>query len=102
MRKQEAILLDNPGLSIEGKKIARILGFFGVPWRALTTGKLLAHNGADRDSSSKCRLMSSSDTLLQLINGLERDPAFTDRKSTRLNSSHQIISYAVFCLKKKK
>src|SRR5258708_19030573 len=29
-----------------------------------------------------------------------RRPA--DRKSTRLNSSHQIISYAVFCLKKKK
>src|SRR5258708_26127207 len=27
---------------------------------------------------------------------------FVDRKSTRLNSSHQIISYAVFCLKKKK
>src|SRR5438552_6825301 len=31
------------------------------------------------------------------------DPrALQDRKSTRLNSSHQIISYAVFCLKKKK
>src|SRR5438552_17104473 len=28
--------------------------------------------------------------------------ARADRKSTRLNSSHQIISYAVFCLKKKK
>src|SRR5207302_9016818 len=28
--------------------------------------------------------------------------AFTDRKSTRLNSSHVKISYAVFCLKKKK
>src|SRR5947208_7458415 len=28
--------------------------------------------------------------------------ASSDRKSTRLNSSHQIISYAVFCLKKKK
>src|SRR5437867_6497943 len=27
---------------------------------------------------------------------------FTDRKSTRLNSSHRTISYAVFCLKKKK
>src|SRR5258708_26888837 len=26
---------------------------------------------------------------------------YRDRKSTRLNSSHQIISYAVFCLKKK-
>src|SRR5258708_19839163 len=29
-------------------------------------------------------------------------PGDRDRKSTRLNSSHQIISYAVFCLKKKK
>src|SRR2546427_8031988 len=28
--------------------------------------------------------------------------AWTDRKSTRLNSSHSQISYAVFCLKKKK
>src|SRR5947208_6801891 len=28
-------------------------------------------------------------------------PKVGDRKSTRLNSSHQIISYAVFCLKKK-
>src|SRR2546430_8772872 len=28
--------------------------------------------------------------------------AITDRKSTRLNSSHSQISYAVFCLKKKK
>src|SRR5256885_2572751 len=27
---------------------------------------------------------------------------FSDRKSTRLNSSHLVISYAVFCLKKKK
>src|SRR5258708_17473704 len=30
-----------------------------------------------------------------------RVPGLPDRKSTRLNSSHQIISYAVFCLKKK-
>src|SRR5258708_13401592 len=34
-----------------------------------------------------------------LPNGSSSQP---DRKSTRLNSSHQIISYAVFCLKKKK
>src|SRR5439155_23525046 len=32
---------------------------------------------------------------------LERQ-VYTDRKSTRLNSSHVAISYAVFCLKKKK
>src|SRR2546426_7687361 len=29
-------------------------------------------------------------------------PILLDRKSTRLNSSHLVISYAVFCLKKKK
>src|SRR2546426_5992398 len=29
-------------------------------------------------------------------------PTLRDRKSTRLNSSHLVISYAVFCLKKKK
>src|SRR5258708_19197707 len=34
--------------------------------------------------------------------GRERRAGHADRKSTRLNSSHQIISYAVFCLKKKK
>src|SRR5256885_12853499 len=31
-----------------------------------------------------------------------REPLIQDRKSTRLNSSHLVISYAVFCLKKKK
>src|SRR5215204_3798951 len=30
------------------------------------------------------------------------EPSRSDRKSTRLNSSHTVISYAVFCLKKKK
>src|SRR5256885_11662818 len=35
-------------------------------------------------------------------NVLTADPGNADRKSTRLNSSHLVISYAVFCLKKKK
>src|SRR3712207_7464278 len=34
--------------------------------------------------------------------GLATAPAAADRKSTRLNSSHANISYAVFCLKKKR
>src|SRR2546430_11857392 len=34
--------------------------------------------------------------------GVGRDEERADRKSTRLNSSHSQISYAVFCLKKKK
>src|SRR5438552_12053829 len=41
------------------------------------------------------------DLRLDLRLEVEHD-AYQDRKSTRLNSSHQIISYAVFCLKKKK
>src|SRR3712207_8055091 len=34
-------------------------------------------------------------------NAFKDDPEIQDRKSTRLNSSHANISYAVFCLKKK-
>src|SRR5438552_10532621 len=37
---------------------------------------------------------------LELHQEVVRRGAAVDRKSTRLNSSHQIISYAVFCLKK--
>src|SRR5258708_1002020 len=41
--------------------------------------------------------------LWQFVECTSRSVVATiDRKSTRLNSSHQIISYAVFCLKKKK
>src|SRR5436190_22260526 len=40
-----------------------------------------------------------NDTEVRLIAGGEDH---RDRKSTRLNSSHTVISYAVFCLKKKK
>src|SRR5258708_8332664 len=46
-----------------------------------------------RATRSYCRMSSASQA---------RAPAQGDRKSTRLNSSHQIISYAVFCLKKKR
>src|SRR5207247_9747538 len=46
------------------------------------------------------------DRPLALVIRRQRSPAITavaqDRKSTRLNSSHEWISYAVFCLKKKK
>src|SRR5438132_6999537 len=46
----------------------------------------------------------SGKAVLQGISplGAKEMPCSTDRKSTRLNSSHTVISYAVFCLKKKK
>src|SRR5947208_5156751 len=50
----------------------------------------------DVDAWSQAYLMSSR---VDPVRG--RAVFLADRKSTRLNSSHQIISYAVFCLKKK-
>jgi hypothetical protein len=83
----EAILLDHLGVSTEGQKIAKILGFFGVPWRALTTAEFLAPNTAGSGGSSKCPFMSSSDTFLQLIEGLERDPGCMHLWETQVHSA---------------
>src|SRR2546426_6723303 len=62
--------------------------------------------------SSRSQLCSEFDQLLLIgpsVSEVEKlvvarmrpRPAVGDRKSTRLNSSHLVISYAVFCLKKK-
>src|SRR5947208_10688078 len=48
------------------------------------------------------RCQDSSDAEARRDERQRRQQSPLDRKSTRLNSSHQIISYAVFCLKKKK
>src|SRR5258708_10559292 len=63
--------------------------------------------------NSQCSLNGAGSSVSGTDNNLTVNVALTfkgpfggakniDRKSTRLNSSHQIISYAVFCLKKKK
>src|SRR6266446_9612360 len=44
-------------------------------------------------------VFSSTKTLVSFVLRMNRENI--DRKSTRLNSSHLVISYAVFCLKKK-
>src|SRR3712207_7382958 len=52
------------------------------------------------DARAHLHLLQAEDAVEQ--GGLEVDAAHPlDRKSTRLNSSHANISYAVFCLKKK-
>src|SRR2546430_12953948 len=48
------------------------------------------------------RAEEAIDTDALGLDGDEATGAIIDRKSTRLNSSHSQISYAVFCLKKKK
>src|SRR5690606_41473700 len=44
---------------------------------------------------------TAPEAVVYAVSLLEDDELFKDRKSTRLNSSHVKISYAVFCLKKK-
>src|SRR5258708_21763359 len=93
--------------------------------RTSKSSSLVAERSASsafRDAGAKCLFRTQSQTLNRVAGGdssaSQRDrqlqcdtPPFDfgssrhplqDRKSTRLNSSHQIISYAVFFLKKKK
>src|SRR5690349_23654496 len=72
---------------------------------AVGAGVLVAEAGRDLEVAVEAR---DHDQLLEHLRRLRerveltRMDAGLDRKSTRLNSSHVEISYAVFCLKKKK
>src|SRR2546422_7324142 len=70
----------------------------------LKTQKLFGATGPVRQRSRRskgCRRISPSSPRAILHRSLRRMGGEPDRKSTRLNSSHGYISYAVFCLKKK-
>src|ERR1039457_7501889 len=55
-----------------------------------------------RPSAASIKIRSRRPVAGSQENATPAQRASTDRKSTRLNSSHLVISYAVFCLKKKK
>src|SRR2546426_3574688 len=58
-----------------------------------TLGIMVMAKGGGCENRSKYKMLTPAEGLA----GVKED-----RKSTRLNSSHLVISYAVFCLKKKK
>src|SRR5437879_8611964 len=62
-----------------------------MPWAGIVE---MPGEGVTRDSSE--RIMQ-----VEVISANRGGERCIDRKSTRLNSSHRCISYAVFCLKKK-
>src|SRR5260221_6520331 len=65
----------------------------------------LFRSDVDRDTDPyNCRCTESSQDSIEIGSAHRSQAVITrqDRKSTRLNSSHTVISYAVFCLKKKK
>src|SRR5258708_31581595 len=73
------------------------------PYTTLFRSLVLAVQAHAGSSFSFWRPRAAETALYEQARELARECAIdADRKSTRLNSSHQIISYAVFCLKKKK
>src|SRR5256885_9216851 len=63
-----------------------------------------SHRAVERRQHARVRLPEQSAAAHRRERARGQQPAdslSTDRKSTRLNSSHLVISYAVFCLKKK-
>src|SRR5438094_6390031 len=73
------------------------IDFFEKKVRPLLADNCYNCHSANTNAKGGLRL----DDRNGMIHGGGRGPAL-DRKSTRLNSSHRTISYAVFCLKKKK
>ena len=70
--KEGAILLTDGDVSVENDNVAKVLNFFGVPWRAMTIGQFLSYDGADHRNSSKLRLLCPAEVFLRLIEELER------------------------------
>src|SRR2546430_8028309 len=80
-----------------------LVGFRQVQSRAITLGDLMLMMGYVTQLYEPLKTMGKNSAALQsYLANIERAFALLDedRKSTRLNSSHSQISYAVFCLKK--
>src|SRR3712207_8479903 len=73
------------------------------PYTTLFRSSAEAPSGKSRDVGVHPEEVAREQTLLDLLLAQRdgRGGDVEDRKSTRLNSSHANISYAVFCLKKK-
>src|SRR5947207_9894056 len=78
------------------------------PYTTLFRSGFGADLGAEKFIDIKCRksgLRPAAAVIVATVRAMKYHGGAdlkTDRKSTRLNSSHTVISYAVFCLKKKK
>src|SRR5438876_252947 len=71
VRDKALVLRSGGGLSLESGDVAKVVHFFGVPWRATTVTEFLGHTRLDCESSAKSRALCSSDTFFELIRELE-------------------------------
>ena len=84
--RDEALLLSGGGLSLESGNIAKVLHFFGVPWRAATVTEFLGYTRLNHASSAKSRALCSSDTFFELIRELEDNSEAIQRWRERMHS----------------
>src|SRR5690606_40487864 len=73
----------------------------GVTPYLLEMGARIGGSGVSQYIASGVTGIDFAAQALRIAAGTATEPLASDRKSTRLNSSHVKISYAVFCLKKK-
>src|SRR5947207_7668484 len=97
--------IDRLTISVLAPVITQQLGLTNLQFASITTWFLVAY-AASQALSGKLydRVGTRRGFTLSILvwASAAMAHAFADRKSTRLNSSHTVISYAVFCLKKKK
>src|SRR5690625_6856186 len=89
-----------------GYAVATVVLCLGAVLTGFVLGRRLARRREDsagrREDSAGRRAERPGTASAQPARGSAATGGAQDRKSTRLNSSHVAISYAVFCLKKKK
>ena len=93
IKKNSSLCVSGPNPSLRSR----------LPSQGLNTATENGHYSSQHNTPVMGRSVEP-DTVLSAVNIAGKPPEITpvDRKSTRLNSSHTVISYAVFCLKKKK
>src|SRR2546429_4819933 len=77
--------------------LSMILRYSSCAWRSLG----VSSSARSASASQQARMVASGLLISCMTPAASCPTAARDRKSTRLNSSHGYISYAVFCLKKK-
>src|SRR3989475_4425757 len=97
-----ALVNENAVIGCVGDHNLRFIGRYPHPAIATACGQI---GQIQRHAALHCQIAAMHTSLVMRPKRLlsnELKAADRDRKSTRLNSSHSQISYAVFCLKKKK
>src|SRR5207247_1672207 len=96
-------LLDQPGAEHRGGNAKDHVVVGELPLEVRLPDRAAAGVGVGRALVAAADHEEPMDAAVRRAVGLALEPRlpYRDRKSTRLNSSHEWISYAVFCLKKK-